>query len=68
MAIGWDKDHSLTGDEFLDFLAWGEVMGIDLFGDQKNNDNNEYEDNEENENIDDYENNSEYKYVKERKR
>ncbi len=66
MAIGWDKDHSLTGDEFLDFLAWGEVMGIDLFGDQKNKGNDKYDNEDENE--DDYENNSEYKYVKERKR
>ncbi len=65
MGIGWDKKHSLTGDEFLDFIAWGEAVGIDLFGDQENKDDNEEEIQEENDN---YENNYEYKFKRERKR
>lgn len=28
----WDKEHSLTGNEFLDFLSWCEVQGIDING------------------------------------
>lgn len=57
-----DSKHSLTGNEFLDFLSWCEVQGID-FEENKNNEDN----NEENQNNYNYENN-EFIYRKERKR
>ena len=40
MNNGWDPDKSLTGNEFLDFLSWCEVQGIDFEGkeEQENQD------------------------------
>ena len=28
----WDKEHSLTGNEFLDYLSWCEIQGTDIDG------------------------------------
>ena len=57
----FDPNNSLTGNEFLDFLSWCEVQGIDF-------ENNNKEKENQNENKDDY-NEDEYKYLrKERKR
>ena len=28
----WDKEHSLTGNEYLDYLSWCEIQGIDIDG------------------------------------
>ena len=28
----WDKEHSLTGNEFLDYLSWCEAQGVDIDG------------------------------------
>ena len=36
----WDPKNSLTGNEFLDFLSWCEVQGIDFEG-KKQEDQNE---------------------------
>ncbi len=70
--MGWDKKHSLTGDEFLDFIAWGEAVGIDLFGDQETKDDNIEDTIDEELDNDDYQNNYdenfEYRLNKERKR
>ena len=56
----FDPKNSLTGNEFLDFLSWCEVQGIDF---EENNENKENQNNK-----DDY-NEDEYKYLsKERKR
>ncbi len=53
----FDKEHSLTGNEFLDFLSWCEVQRIDIENDDKEN-QNDYND----------EDNEEIIYKKERKR
>ena len=58
----YDPKYSLTGDEFLDFLSWCEVQGIDFEGKEEKEDNNE-----ENQNNYNDENN-EFIYKKERKR
>ncbi len=30
MKLEWNPNNSLTGNEFLDFLSWCEVVGIDF--------------------------------------
>ena len=42
MDNGWDPNHSLTGNEFLDFLSWSEIVGIDF---EEKNQNNEEDNN-----------------------
>ena len=59
----FDPKHSLTGNEFLDFLSWCEVQGIDFEEKQHEEQNNE----ENQKNYND-ENNNEDIYRKERKR
>ena len=57
----FDPKHSLTGNEFLDFLSWCEVMGIDYEGKEQQEN---IEENQENYNDE----NNELIYRKERKR
>jgi hypothetical protein len=59
----FDPKYSLTGDEFLDFLSWCEVQGIDF-------EENKQEQEPEEENQNDYndENNNDDILKKERKR
>ena len=57
----FDPNKSLTGNEFLDFLSWCEVQGINF-------EENEQNENEENQNNYNDENNEEIIYRKERKR
>lgn len=52
----FDSKYSLTGNEFLDFLSWCEVQGIDIEENQEEN-QNDYNDE-----------NNELIYRKERKR
>ena len=49
MNNGWDPKYSLTGNEFLDFLSWCEVQGIDF--EEKENQKEENEQQEENNNL-----------------
>lgn len=58
----FDPNNSLTGNEFLDFLSWCEVQGIDFEGKEQQ------ENIEENQNNYNDENNEIYIYRKERKR
>ena len=37
----WDPKNSLTGNEFLDFLSWCEVQGIDFEGKEQEDQNEE---------------------------
>ena len=62
MSNSFDPKHSLTGNEFLDFLSWCEVQGIDFEGKEKQE--------KEKENQYDYndEDNNDNTYIKERKR
>ena len=59
----FDSKFSLTGDEFLDFLSWCDVMEIDFEGKEKKKEN--IEENQKNYNE---ENNHKLIYRKERKR
>ena len=59
----FDPKYSLTGDEFLDFLSWCEIEGIDFEG--KDEQQEEIEENQNNYND---ENNEDFIYKKERKR
>ena len=45
MNNGWDPEHSLTGNEFLDFLSWCEVQGIDFEGKENKEENEQQEEN-----------------------
>ena len=61
MSNSFDPKHSLTGNEFLDFLSWCEVQGIDFEGKEKQEpeeENQDYYNDEDNDNT----------YIKERKR
>ena len=53
----FDSKYSLTGNEFLDFLSWCEVQGIDIEEENQKEDQNDYNDE-----------NNELIYRKERKR
>ena len=39
MKNEWDPNNSLTQNEFLDFLSWCEVVGIDFEEENKENQN-----------------------------
>lgn len=45
-----DKKYSLTGNEFLDFLSWCEVQGIDFEGNQDEEENQLQQDDNEQDN------------------
>ena len=64
MNNGFDPKHSLTGNEFLDFLSWCEVQGIDFEGNEEQIGNTE----EENQNDYNDENNGKLIYRKEKGR
>ena len=51
MSFGWNKENSLTGNEFLDYLSWCEVMGIDIEGKEENNEINIDEEQQENQRL-----------------
>ncbi len=59
----FDPKHSLTGNEFLDFLSWCEVQGIDFEGKKQ-----QEEPKEENQNDYNEENNEGYTYRKKKGR
>ena len=44
MNNGWDPDKSLTENEFLDFLSWCEVQGIDFEGKEEQENQDEQQD------------------------
>ena len=64
MNNDFDPKHSLTGNEFLDFLSWCEIQGIDFEGKEEQQENTE----DENQNDYNNENNKDFIYRKERKR
>ncbi len=51
MSFGWNKENSLTGNEFLDYLSWCEVMGIDIEGNEEKNEIDIDEEQQENQRL-----------------
>ncbi len=45
-----DNKYSLTGNEFLDFLSWCEIQGIDFEGNQEKEENQLQQDENEQDN------------------
>ncbi len=50
MNNDWDPNKSLTGNEFLDFLSWCEIQGIN-FEENKEQENQEIQQEEQNSQI-----------------